>query len=437
MNANTLKQAIELTVIAYLALAALTGTLTIAVTATKLRRVWAGRAHTLKYRDVLRGDTVGITILLPVHNDGDAAIRAVEHFTGLAYPRLELILINDGSSDRTMNLLRTGLDLKEESYASTGRIRTQDLLGVYRSGLWPNLRVVDKLHGGRADALNAGLNLATHPLICLVGVKTRLTAATLLIAADRFASEPELAALSAALTPRVERNLFGSLQLQLHARAVASKTCQGKMHAFTRVDDGFTVVRRQGAENVGGFESDSNYAADLVVRLQLRARRRDTPIAVRFHPDPAGETDAPASLRELCMAWSEEQRGLSRIVTLERLTRLRPRHGRFAWLTLPWLAFEALTPVLESLAAVALLVSAIAGVVSWAVVALAFAVIAAIGSLHNLLLLQVDAAAARRDDPGDRSRQLAAAVLANLGLRQLETLTRAWAALATPRRTHA
>src|SRR5690606_33288849 len=219
--------------------------------------------------------------------------------------------------------LTDSLELEEEPHRSLGPVETQGVLAVYRSRLWPGLRVVTKLFGGRADALNAGLNVASYPLVCVADARTRLYPSALTVAIQRFEIEPELAALGAAVTPQAGSRLLGALQLITHARQTATRTCQGKLHALTRLSDGFSVLHRRDAVALGGFKADAQSSTALVLRLRDHKLRRREPCSVRFPPDPAGEVRAPSTLLRQLLQWTTTQRHLTRLLTLPRFSLLR------------------------------------------------------------------------------------------------------------------
>lgn len=421
--------AIELIVTLYLGLTAVLGTTVIAVTATKMRRVWVGSARTVKYRDVIRRDPLAVSLIVPVYNEPDEAIGAAERLAGLAHPRLEVILVNDGSTDQTMRRLRQSLHLREALPSPSGSLPTREVLGVYRSQLWPGLIVVDKRHGGRADALNAALNVAHNPLVCVTTTSTRLYSAALLVAAQRFEADPYLTALGAPLTPRSGGTLSGAVQQLLHARNTARSTFQGKLHVLTHLSDDFAVFRRGDVIAASGYRADELSNTELLMRLRDQKWRRGEPCSVRYHVDSAGETDAPPGASRLAARWLHEHRQATRLLCQMVALRLRPPRERLSWLTVPWMAVDTLAPLAKALAMVALPSLALAGAISWSFVALASAAVAALGALHNLLLLSVEGAVPPASDPGERARSLVAAVLTELGPRPLATLVKGWGVL--------
>ena len=113
-----------------------------------------------------------ISVLAPAYNEQATIAESLRALFGLHYPNLEVVLTNDGSNDRTLDVLEREFELVPIHCIYRRTIGTARVRGIYRTRLYPNLIVVDKENGGRADALNAGLNVATGDLICLIDADT-------------------------------------------------------------------------------------------------------------------------------------------------------------------------------------------------------------------------------------------------------------------------
>src|SRR5215208_2788133 len=112
----------------------------------------------------------GISLLAPAYNEGTTIIENVKSLLGIHYNDLELIVINDGSKDDTLQKLIDGFDLKEITWLVESHIATKPMRGVYKSNnpLYHKLLVIDKVNGGKADALNVGVNIAHNQyLVCI------------------------------------------------------------------------------------------------------------------------------------------------------------------------------------------------------------------------------------------------------------------------------
>ena len=113
-----------------------------------------------------------ISMLAPAYNEAATIAESVRGLLALYYPNLEVVVVNDGSKDETVQVLMETFDLAPIHPIYQKRIRSRDIVGLYRSRLHPNLVVVDKVNGGKADALNAGLNFATGELVCAIDADT-------------------------------------------------------------------------------------------------------------------------------------------------------------------------------------------------------------------------------------------------------------------------
>jgi len=117
---------------------------------------------------IYAGFELPISILVPAYNESLTIISSVRSMLNLDYPEHEIIIINDGSSDDTLEVLIEAFSLIKVPEAYWKRIATQPVKQIYRSPLFPNLCLVDKENGGKADALNAGINVSRYPLFCTV-----------------------------------------------------------------------------------------------------------------------------------------------------------------------------------------------------------------------------------------------------------------------------
>ncbi|HYY43655.1 MAG TPA: glycosyltransferase family 2 protein, partial [Actinomycetota bacterium] len=135
-----------------------------------------------------------ISVLAPAHNEMATVSQSVRALLALNYPNLEVILVNDGSRDATLEVLIREFDLTSIHPIYQRVIRTQPVHGLYRSRTNPGLLVVDKENGGKADALNAGLNVATGDLVCAVDADTLIEPDALLRMVRPFLRDREVVA---------------------------------------------------------------------------------------------------------------------------------------------------------------------------------------------------------------------------------------------------
>ncbi|HMJ49550.1 MAG TPA: glycosyltransferase family 2 protein, partial [Burkholderiales bacterium] len=115
-----------------------------------------------------------ISILIPAYNEETTMVNLVRSLLQLHYPEFEIIVVNDGSKDNTLAVLQQEFSLVLFPEAYWQRIKGKGVRAIYRSSVHSNLRVIEKEHGGKADALNAGLNASRYPLFCAVSADSIL-----------------------------------------------------------------------------------------------------------------------------------------------------------------------------------------------------------------------------------------------------------------------
>ena len=127
-----------------------------------------------------------VSLLVPAYNEAATIRTSVLSLLQLQYPDYEVVVINDGSKDETLEVLRDAFDLKTHPEPLRLGVPHQEVLGIYRSRRHTNLRVIDKRNGGKADALNAGINAARHGLFCAVDADSILQRDSLLRVVQPF-----------------------------------------------------------------------------------------------------------------------------------------------------------------------------------------------------------------------------------------------------------
>src|SRR5690348_1779069 len=144
------------------------------------------------YQQILRSDlTLPISLLVPAHNEENTIVDTVRSLQMLNYPQFEIIVINDGSTDRTLERLLDAYELRRVDRVFKRSLPTKPLRGIYASPLVPGLTVVDKERGGKPDALNIGINLSRYPLFCSMDADSVIEEDALLKAVKPFMEFPD------------------------------------------------------------------------------------------------------------------------------------------------------------------------------------------------------------------------------------------------------
>ncbi|MDE2092866.1 MAG: glycosyltransferase [Burkholderiales bacterium] len=378
-----------------------------------------------------------ISLLAPAYNEEATIAASVRSMLQLDYPLFEIIVINDGSKDNTLQVLRDEFGLVEfpQAYHVTlpvGRVR-----GVYRSPRYPNLRVVDKDNGGKADALNAGINAARHPLFCAMDADSILSTDSLRRIVRPFLEDASVIVSGGTVriangcrvsggflqSVGMPRSLLARVQIVEYLRAfLFGRLGWSPMNALLIVSGAFGVFSRRAVVEAGGYRVDTiGEDMELIVRLHLRHRLARRPYRIVFLPDPVCWTEAPESLRVLKSQRTRWQRGLLESLWANRALLFHRRGGTAGWLAFPvMLFFEALGPLIELVGYTLMLLGAALGAISWNAF-VAFLVLAAgLGLLLSASALLLEEMSFRVYPDLRHLLQLSAALLIeNLGYRQL------------------
>src|SRR5713226_3364977 len=104
-----------------------------------------------------------VTLIVPAYNEERVIAQSVRSLLGIEYPRIQIAVINDGSTDNTLEELTRSFSLRKAEVRPSGELPTQPIRDYYVSVVEPRLVVIDKQNGGKADALNAGINFCESP----------------------------------------------------------------------------------------------------------------------------------------------------------------------------------------------------------------------------------------------------------------------------------
>ncbi len=307
-----------------------------------------------------------VTLIAPAFNEEATCVESTRSLLTLRYPEYQVLLVNDGSTDRTLERLREVFELEETPLAQTAELPTAPIRRVWRSKRHPNLWVVDKDNGGKADALNAGLSFCRTPLFCAIDADTLLERDALSRIARFFVEDSHTVAAGGIIRivngcivrsgvvreVGLPRNLLARLQVLEYLRAfLGGRMGWDALDATLIISGAFGMFQRAMVVEVGGYATDTvGEDMELVVRLHRHCRERGIPYRIGYVPDPVAWTEAPESLRVLGRQRDRWQRGLVEATTRHARMLFNPRYGRTGMLAFPYFFFlEMLGPVIEVL----------------------------------------------------------------------------------------
>lgn len=382
--------------------------------------------------------TPPISILVPAYNEEEGVVESVASLLNLRYPEFEIIVVNDGSEDGTIERLREAFDLVPVRKALRQEIATAPIRAAYVSRRLRNLWVVDKENGGKADALNAGVNAARYPYVCAIDADAVLEEEALLRVAKPILDDPDLVVATGGIIRIangcvVDRGRIVAVGLP-HSRLATMQVIEyfrafligrigwSRLNALLIISGAFGLFRRSLVAEVGGYATDTvGEDVELVVRLHRHLRERGEDYRIEFVPDPVCWTEAPEGFRGLSRQRRRWHRGLGETLWRHRRLAFNPRYGHLGMQAFPYfLVFEFLGPVLELLGPPAVVVWWSFGLLSLPFLLGFLAVAFLLGILLSIAALALEEFSFRRHRRNrEVARLLFFSVVENLGYRQL------------------
>ncbi|MDM7325297.1 MAG: glycosyltransferase [Thermus sp.] len=407
---------------------------------------YARELSELSLKDLLEREAyLPVSILVPTYNEEKTIAHSVRSLLALHYPEFEVVVVADGPKDRTLEVLKEAFHLVRVEWVYRRTLSTKPIRGIYRSLVHPNLVVVDKENGGKADALNAGLNLARYPLFCAVDADSLLDAQALLRASRLFLEDERVLAVGGTIRPLngavvregvvealyLPRGFLERMQVIEYARAFfMGRAGWSAMGALLIISGAFGLFRRQEVLRVGGYRTDTvGEDMELVVRLHRRAREEGREYRILYLPDPICYTEVPADWVTLRRQRNRWHRGLWEVLWNHRAMLFNPRYGRLGLVAMPYFfLFEALAPVVEVLGYALMPAFYLLGLFNQEFALLFLLLAVGYGVLLSQLAVGMETLLLKRYPRlWDRMVLLFLAFLEGLGYRQILALERFWA----------
>jgi cellulose synthase/poly-beta-1,6-N-acetylglucosamine synthase-like glycosyltransferase len=383
-----------------------------------------------------------ISLIVPAYNESLTIVESVNALLALQYPCYEIIVVNDGSKDDTLDLLRDHFHLSPSDRFYESRLPHKPIRGIYaRPGT--RLTVIDKANGGKADAQNAGVNISNSPIVCVIDGDSILEADALLRASQPFIDDPEHTiavggSIRIANGVTFKRGRVADVRLPATAvlmfqiieyfRAfLIARLAWSSVNTLMLISGAFSVFRRAELLDAGGFTPGSlGEDLDVVVKLHRMMRRRKQKYRIVFIADPVCWTEAPGDLKILARQRMRWQKGALEVFWRYKEMLLNPRYGRIGMLGYSQLLiFDVLGPVAEALGFILIPLFWYLGVLSGGMFLGFTGLYFAFGifvSVMSVMLAEMESH--RFPTSRDLLKLTAYAILENFGYRQLNTFWR-------------
>jgi len=325
--------------------------------------------------------TIPVSVIVAAYNEEVVIESSIRSLLAFDYPEFEVVVVNDGSSDDTLGRLQEAFDLAPYEVFVRHILTTAPVRGIYRSAEHPNLVVVDKQNGGKADSWNAALNVARYRYVCGVDADTMFDPKALLMAMRvavndpgrivgvtsqiTTAREPERVLSAPIGSRRVDGGLLGVYQHLDFVRAFLNNRLAWSRFGFMLCSPGgFQIWRRDVLEEIGGYSSDFTCEdIELTFRIHERYRREGREYEIRCLPDSVGVTESPGDIGRLVSQRERWQRVINETVLHYRRMWFRRRYGSVGMVGTPfYLLTEVISPAIEVLALASLVVAVVLGI---------------------------------------------------------------------------
>lgn len=351
------------------------------------------------------------SLIAPAYNEGMTIVENVRSLLSLYYHNLEIIIVNDGSKDNSMQKLIEAYELESISYFIQGEIETQQVKAVYKSKnpAFKKLIVVDKANGGKADALNVGVNISTGKYLVCIDVDCILEQDAILKLAKPFLEETDKKVIACGgvirlanncviengkvVEVRIPKTLLGRTQALEYIRAfVLGRMAWSRASGLILISGAFGVFDRKIVLACGGYDRNTvGEDMELVVRMRKYMEEKNEPYEVVNIPDPLCWTEAPESKEILKKQRNRWMRGTMETLWKHRKLMFNPRYRKLGMVSLPyWFFFEFLGPLVEFSGYIIFFIFLVLGIVSWPFFFILLALVLSTGVLFSVYAIWVD-----------------------------------------------
>ncbi|AHM57123.1 poly-beta-1,6-N-acetyl-D-glucosamine synthase IcaA [Peptoclostridium acidaminophilum DSM 3953] len=324
--------------------------------------------------------TKPISVIVPAYNEQETIIDNIKSLLELDYPLLEVIVVNDGSSDETLGRTLSHFKLRKIDLELNIQIPCNEIRGVYSSFEMSNLVIVDKVNGGKADALNAGINVSKYPLVCAIDADCVIEKDALLRIVKPFLKYDETVAVGGIvriangceirdgklIKARIPKRAIEIFQIVEYFRAfLTSRVGWEAMNALLIISGAFGLFKKSAVVAVGGYQKTIGEDMELTLRMHEHFRKKGTPYKIEFASDAVCWTQAPDTLKGLESQRIRWHRGLADGLLRHRRMIFSPAFGKVGMLSMPYFFFvEMLGPVIEAIGYIMLAISIYMGFLS-------------------------------------------------------------------------
>lgn len=309
--------------------------------------------------------TKPVSIIVPAYNEQAGIVHSIRSLLSINYPTFEIVVVNDGSQDNTVETLINHYDMREIHKVIRKQVDSKPIKKIYQSQSLPSLFLIDKDNGGKADALNAGLNFSHYPYICSIDGDSVLERdAFLKVMKPIIDSNEEVIASGGSiriangcdirngeiLNIGLSSNPLVIMQIIEYLRAFLMGRIGLSRHNLLLIISGaFGVFSKYWVIRAGGYRADTvGEDMELVVRIHRLLKETGSRKKIVYVPDPVCWTEVPENIEYLKRQRRRWHRGLFESLWIHRRLTLNPKYGKIGFISFPyfWIV-EFFGPIVE------------------------------------------------------------------------------------------
>jgi len=380
-----------------------------------------------------------VTLLTPAFNESENCITSIQSLLKIQYPDMRILFINDGSTDDTLEKMIDTFQMEKAFLPQTSNLETKPVKEIYRSKTHPDLWLIDKENGKKADALNVGINYCQTPLFCAIDNDSMLEQDSIARVVIPFIEDTRTVVSGGIIRIAngctfenghitkvdIPKNLLAKFQVMEYLRAFYSgRLAWDILNASLIISGAFGLFRHSVVVAAGGYlHKTIGEDMELIVRLHKYCADNKIPYKIRFIPDPIAWTEGPETLKTLGRQRDRWQRGLLDSILTHINMLFKPRYGAVGLLAMPYFfIYEMIGPLIEIMGYLIFFFLIIIGYATWTYV-LAFLLVAVIlGVCLSVFSIILEELSFHRYPKFRHLLQLiAVAIIENIGYRQLNS----------------
>lgn len=352
-----------------------------------------------------------VSILAPAYNEGMTIVENIRSLLSIYYTNLEVIVINDGSKDDCLQKMIQAYELEKIDYFVDHKIKTKDVRGVYKSRnpIYHKLLVVDKVNGGKADALNVGINISSNKYLVCIDVDCILEQDALLKMVKPFLEQTDKRVIASGGVVRIANSCIiedgrlvkvklaedylPRMQILEYIRAfILGRMAWSRLNGLMLISGAFGAFDKEIAIKCGGYDHNTvGEDMELVVRMRRYMEERNEKYRVTYIPDPLCWTEAPSSFDMLGRQRNRWTRGTIETLKFHKKMFFNPKYGLLGMLSYPyWFFFEMCAPVIEFFGFVCFFLFAAFGMLDWGFFFTYFLFIVSFGYLYSAFAILME-----------------------------------------------